>query len=103
MHTISSLLDGYEKGYYTRGELLNAIVGLAVATNPSHFMPDVPAEYVPALRDAMRDLPKSMDELLMIGSCTSLVDHDGELARKAKEDYFKAIWTMHRYFFGNEA
>ncbi|WP_444928836.1 hypothetical protein ACJJIF_13310 [Microbulbifer sp. SSSA002] len=100
MTLVQELINSYDEGIVTKGELLNKLVGLANDITPSEIVSDLPEEYIAEIKRMVESPPETIEDLFMLGSVTYKpgVDIDSAV-EKDKERSFNAMWKMHDYLY----
>jgi hypothetical protein len=93
MTVVAKILSDYESGLYTGIETECRLIDLAAVLDPVTFMAEVPTRWVEAIRayDNVKSPPATEDEAATVLRASA-----------KKEQVFKALWAMHRYFYGGE-
>ena len=102
--SVTSILKGYERGYYTRLELLGWLNRAAAETPPEALAQALPPDLLQELRQAVRVPPASPDDFIFIhgGTVVGPVDWEAYKREQAQLSY-DGTWAWHRYFYPTES
>jgi hypothetical protein len=96
------IMRGYEKGIYTRLEVVCQLVELGAICPPAEVSLDLPAEWLTQIREATTTPPPTIDDVQYISGALLQegVDAEQHYAQLCKA-WFAGAWNWHRHFGGS--
>jgi hypothetical protein len=94
------LMQQYERGEITDGELLYRLIQVALFHSPESIVPLLSPEMLRKLREQSATPPTSSEDaprLFCAGSWIGPFDHDEEI-RENQRLWYEGAWKWHRHF-----
>jgi hypothetical protein len=93
-------LQRWEKGVYSRGELLTHLVSAAADCRPGDLIELIAEQWVEAIRDATRVLPNTADDVIImhLGCFVAGADNDaGSRDTMERKQWFDGATRWHHF------
>ena len=89
LRDIAELITDYERGMYTFGEVVTAILCEAATRDAAHLARDLPAQFLDGIAEAVRSLPEdaTAEDVVVLKS-----------SRAHAEQWFNGAVQWRRYF-----
>lgn len=93
------LIDLYEQGVFTRGELIIKLIQLSLHIEPHEYLDSLPEDLRQDIRAAVRNPPASPELVTLIKYPTFAPGVDiSEAIKKIDQAVYESSWKLHRYF-----
>ncbi len=88
MRTVSDVMACYEKGIYTKGEIVSHFIKLAAERPPETFVGQIPHAIVIEMMQEVNTRPQSLEDVIWLGG-------NDPISRLA---WFNGAQRLHDYF-----
>lgn len=96
---VRRLVRGYERGAYTRMEVVSGLLLGAASHSPADLASTMPADWLDEVRKAVANPPLAPGDVVYLGSALLRPGADyGAWEAEMRQKSYEATWTWHRYF-----
>jgi hypothetical protein len=96
--TARRLIRGYDKGLYTRLEVLSQLIEAAATFSPAELAQDLSPEWLAQLREETAEPPGSPDNVIVIsGSIFLAGSSPEEYYAEVRRAWYDGAWSWHRF------
>jgi len=96
--TVRKLIRGFDKGMYSRMEVLSRLVEEASTSRPADLAGALPANWLAEVRTATAKPPSSIDDVCIVSGAIyrNAAEHEAHKA-EMRRAWFEGAWNWHRF------